>query len=354
MNYKRFQNNQKQQGTRHGEEWIRKYIADVLLMGLLWASLYLQIIYTTEPEVHYFAMAVGLGLSGAAIVTMGSVFIVYSAFVTPMLLTLIFTFFVWDTYTHTIAAFVTMLGLVYLLYTDYKFSMSFLQVLRKNEQLRETELEVLECLGKAGEFRDTDTGAHVIRVGYAAYLLAKAAGLTERDAKLLMLASPLHDVGKIGISDLILLKPGKLTEEEFTTMKEHSRIGSEILKNGKSKVIQLAKIVAASHHEKWDGSGYPNKLAKEDIPIEGRIVAICDVYDALTSERPYKKAWSESEATEILRKDAGSHFDPWLVELFIKELPKIKAFSTQLEEERDTISHPLLQLALEGQSKLFA
>jgi len=354
LNFRHFNNDQKRKDTLRVNQWIGRYVADVLLMGLLWAGLFIQIVFTTDPEFHYFAMAVALGLSGAAIVTMGSVFIVYAAFITPMLLTLIITFFFSGTYTHTIAAFVTLLGMVYLLYTDFKFSHSFLQLLKKNEQLRETELEVLECLGKAGEFRDTDTGEHVIRVGYSAYLLAKAAGLSERESKLLMLASPLHDVGKIGISDLILLKPGKLSEEEFTTMKEHARIGADILKNGKSQVVQVAKVVASSHHEKWDGSGYPNQLAKEDIPIEGRIVAICDVYDALTSERPYKKAWTDDEALQLLRKDAGSHFDPKLIELFELELPKIKEFAKLLVKGIDSNSHPLLLLALEGQTHLIA
>lgn len=344
MNFKRFYQDQDRKDSHQSRQWVRKYVADVLLMGLLWAVLFSMIIFSTEDELHYIAMAVGLGLSGAAIVTMGPVFVVYAAFVSPMLLTLIIIFFMLDSFTHTVSAMVTLLGLVYLLYTDYKYSANFSLLTKQNELLKEIELEALECLGKAGEYRDTDTGAHVVRVGYSAYLLALAIGMTEKEAKLLMLASPLHDVGKIGISDTILLKQGKLTDEEFATMKEHAQIGAGILKNAHSRVMQEAKIVAFSHHEKWDGSGYPLGLAGTSIPLQGRIVAIADVFDALTSDRPYKKGWTEAEAVDFLRKNAGSHFDPQLVEKFIGVLPKIKTFSAQLLQDGDAAVHPLLKL----------
>lgn len=344
-NFRRFYLDQHRQDTGQAGKWVRRYIADVLLMGMLWAILFVQIVHYTTQEYHYIAMAVGLGLAGAAIVTMGAVFSVYFAFVFPLLAALIVTFYLKDTYVYTLTALVTLLGLVYLLYTAYKYSRSFQIILEKSEQLKETELEALECLGKAGEYRDTDTGAHVFRVGYAAYRLAKAAGLAEKDAKTLMLASPLHDVGKIGIPDHILLKPGKLTAEEWEIMKTHAQIGAGILTSANSSVMKLAKTVAISHHEKWDGSGYPHGLAGEAIPIAGRIVAICDVFDALVSSRPYKKPWSEEEALEFLKQSAGTHFDPRLVELFAGEIQQVKAFSTRLDEAHDTNSHLLLQLS---------
>ena len=206
-------------------------------------------------------------------------------------------------------------------------------------------MEALVCLGKAGEYRDADTSDHVLRVGYAAYLLAKSAGFSERDAETIMYASPLHDLGKIGIPDSILLKPGKLTDAEQHAMKSHTRIGAEILKHSQSGVMKLARIVALSHHEKWDGSGFPDGISGEAIPIEGRIVAICDVFDALISRRPYKSIWSDAEAIDFLRQNAGKHFDPWLVELFIQNIPKIKEFAYRLEDhESATGLHPIIQL----------
>jgi putative two-component system response regulator len=149
-----------------------------------------------------------------------------------------------------------------------------------------------------------------------AALLAQALELPEEQVEIIRRAAPLHDVGKIGISDTILLKPGKLTEEEFTTMKSHAAIGARLLTGGRSSFVNVAEIIAGSHHERWDGNGYPNKLAGEDIPIEGRIVAITDVFDALTHERPYKKAWSVEEAQAEIEKQSGKQFDPRVVEAF--------------------------------------
>lgn len=324
---------------------ILDYVTTVFLMGILWAVLFAKIIQQPSQELHYLAMVFGMGLASAAIVTMGAALGVYFVFVTPMLLTLVAGFLLQSSFMHTIAALFMLLGFLFSLYAARKFSGHLQLMLETAEQLKTTEMEALICLGKAGEYRDSDTGNHVLRVGYSSYLLAKAVGFAEADARSLMYASPLHDLGKIGIPDNILLKPGKLTDEEFLTMKRHTRIGAEILKNSKSSVMKMAKIVAISHHEKWDGSGYPNGISGANIPIEGRIVAICDVFDALISYRPYKKVWTDAEAIDFLRKNAGSHFDPGLVEPFIQNIPQIKAFSFQLEDhESATGIHPLIQL----------
>jgi len=184
------------------------------------------------------------------------------------------------------------------------------KVRERTRELEASQLEVLERLAQAAEFRDDDTGKHTQRVGEMAARVASAMGLPKEQIEYIRQAAPLHDVGKIGISDTILLKPGKLTDEEFETIKEHAAIGARLLTNGHSKLVQLAEIIAHSHHERWDGRGYPQKLKEEEIPIEGRIVAIADVFDALTNERPYKKAWPVGEAQSEIEKQSGKQFDP--------------------------------------------
>jgi len=201
-------------------------------------------------------------------------------------------------------------------------------------ELRKSQLDIIRCLGRAGEYRDNETGEHVIRMSKSCQVLALAYGMSERQAELILYASPMHDVGKIGIPDNILLKPGKLTPEEWETMQTHAQLGADILADNESEMVQLARSIALSHHEKWDGSGYPNGLKGEAIPIEGRIAAICDVFDALTSWRPYKKAWTVEEAVALLERDAGSHFDPNLVPLFISILPQVLSIR---EEHQDQI-----------------
>lgn len=181
------------------------------------------------------------------------------------------------------------------------------------DELKRTRLQVIQRLGKASEYKDNETGQHVIRMSLYAKELALQYGLSEFQADKIHNAAPMHDIGKIGIPDHILLKPGKLTEEEFAVMKQHPKIGEEILGESDSGLIALAKSIAISHHEKWDGTGYPYGLAKEDIPLEGRIVAIADVFDALTTVRPYKRAWTVEEATDYIYSQSGKHFDPNLV-----------------------------------------
>lgn len=193
----------------------------------------------------------------------------------------------------------------------------------KADELRATHVDLIQRLGRAAEYKDNETGMHVQRMSRYAKIIALAYGFCEESADDLMMAAPMHDIGKIGIPDNILLKPGKLTTEEYEVMKGHAQIGGKILSNPSSHLIELAHSVAITHHEKWDGTGYPNGLSGDAIPIEGRIVALVDVFDALTSERPYKKAWSTEEAIHYITEQSGKHFDPDLVPLLQQELPKL-------------------------------
>jgi putative two-component system response regulator len=193
------------------------------------------------------------------------------------------------------------------------------RVRRRTAELDQAQQEILERLARAGEFRDDDTGHHTRRVGEGTAAVARELGLPEREAELLRLASHLHDVGKIGIPDTILLKPGRLTPEELAVMREHTAIGAELLSGGRSKLVQLAETIARTHHERWDGRGYAG-LRQEEIPLPGRIVAVVDVFDALIHSRTYKKAWTVEAAVGELRRQAGKQFDPEVVEAFVRAL----------------------------------
>lgn len=189
-------------------------------------------------------------------------------------------------------------------------------------EITKTQREIVEKLGNAGEKRSKETGDHVKRVADYSYLLAKLAGLSEDEATLLKDASPMHDIGKIAIADEILNKPGKLTVEEFEIMKLHTQYGYDIIGSSEREILKAASIVANQHHEKYDGSGYPQGLKDEQIHIYGRITAIADVFDALGHDRVYKKAWELSAILELLEKEKGTHFDPNLVDLFLNNLDK--------------------------------
>ncbi|MDH5484512.1 MAG: response regulator [Gammaproteobacteria bacterium] len=196
--------------------------------------------------------------------------------------------------------------------------------LRKaHKQIHDSRLQIVRRLGRAAEYRDNETGLHIIRMSKMASLLARAAGMDEAAADLVLNASPMHDIGKIGIPDNILLKPGKFEADEWEIMKTHAQIGADILSGDDSPLLSMAREIALTHHEKWDGSGYPNGLRGEDIPLVGRITALADVFDALTSERPYKKAWTVEDALNLIREQSGKHFDPALVEAFEELLPEI-------------------------------
>lgn len=191
------------------------------------------------------------------------------------------------------------------------------------DELVKTRLSVVQRLGRAAEYKDNETGLHVIRMSHFSRLIALAAGFGESWADTLLNAAPMHDVGKIGIPDAILQKPGKLDPDEWAVMQTHPEIGAEIIGDDGSNLLDMAREVALNHHEKWDGSGYPNGLKGTDIPVSARIVALADVFDALTSERPYKSAWPIDKATGLIREQTGKHFDPDLVEAFFQCLPAI-------------------------------
>lgn len=191
------------------------------------------------------------------------------------------------------------------------------------DEIKETRLQIIQRLGMAAEYKDNETGLHVIRMSHYAKLIAEAADLGEEFAEEILNAAPMHDIGKIGIPDHILKKPGKLTPDEWEIMRQHPVIGADIIGIQASGLLQKARIIALTHHEKWDGSGYPYGLAGESIPLEGRITAIADVFDALTSQRPYKSAWSVETAFDFLQQESGKHFDARLVEIFISQKEKI-------------------------------
>jgi putative two-component system response regulator len=205
-------------------------------------------------------------------------------------------------------------------------------VRQRTHDLRNTQLQVVQRLGRAAEYRDNETGFHILRMSHISALLARAIGMSASETEILLHASPMHDIGKIGIPDAILLKPGNFTPPEWEIMKTHSAIGAAILESPTSPLLEMAGVIALNHHEKWDGTGYPGGLVGNTIPLVGRIAALADVFDALTSERPYKSPWPLGKACDYIREGAGSHFDPDLVRIFFEQLPPILEISHRYAE----------------------
>ncbi|MDX8398891.1 MAG: two-component system response regulator [Gallionellaceae bacterium] len=199
------------------------------------------------------------------------------------------------------------------------------RVIQEHQALIDTRLHSLQMLGKAAEYKDNETGLHVVRMSHYSKLLAEAYGWASEDCTLMLHAAPMHDIGKIGTPDRILGKPGKLDAEEWEIMQQHPVVGAKIIGDfaKDSELFKMAQVIALTHHEKWDGSGYPQGLAGEAIPIVGRIVAIADVFDALTSKRPYKDAWTIEKTVQLIKSEAGQHFDPTLINLFVDILPQV-------------------------------
>jgi putative two-component system response regulator len=191
------------------------------------------------------------------------------------------------------------------------------RVQESREDLEDARTELLERLALAAEFRDDDTHEHTQRVGRTAAALAESVGLSTAEIELVRRAAPLHDIGKVGVSDTILLKPGKLSPEEYEVMQQHVPIGGEILAGSRAPLLKMAAVIAMTHHEWWNGMGYPLKLSQSEIPVWGRITALADVFDALTHERPYKAAWPLKRTLTEIRRSSGAQFDPDLVEAFL-------------------------------------
>jgi len=200
-------------------------------------------------------------------------------------------------------------------------------------QIVEQERETIFCLAKAAEYRDPETGAHIERMAHYSRHIARVLGLSIEQQDLLLQAAPMHDIGKVGTPDAILLKPGKLTAEEFAIMKQHALIGYEVLSTSRSPLLQVAAEIAYTHHEKFDGTGYPRGLLGEAIPLFGRIVAVADVFDALTSERPYKSAWTVEDASSMLKSGAGSHFDAACVDAFFTDFGDVLAIKDRFVDD---------------------
>ena len=197
------------------------------------------------------------------------------------------------------------------------------QVRARTTELQETRLQIIQRLGRAAEYKDNETGKHVIRMSHYARLIALHAGVPEQEAELIFSAMPMHDIGKIGVPDRVLLKPASLDDSEWNIMHLHPQMGADIIGEHASPLMQYARAIALTHHEKWDGSGYPYGLTGENIPFVGRLAAIADVFDALTSKRPYKQAWPIQEAVNAIHDGAGYHFDPALIPAFDAALPEI-------------------------------
>ncbi|MEW9698484.1 GAF and HD-GYP domain-containing protein [Paenibacillus sp. SI8] len=205
-------------------------------------------------------------------------------------------------------------------------------------EIEETQKEIIFTMGEIGESRSKETGNHVKRVAEYSYVLALGLGMSQEEADLLKMASPMHDIGKVAIPDEVLKKPGKLTDEEFKIMQNHTLIGYHLLKNSSRRILKTAAIVAKEHHEKWNGKGYPHGLKGEDIHIYGRITALADVFDALGSERVYKNAWDLDRILNLFKEERGEHFDPKVVDTFFEQLPRILKIrdtytDTQLQKE---------------------
>ena len=198
--------------------------------------------------------------------------------------------------------------------------------------LHKAFLDTIHRLALAAEYKDEETGNHIARMSRYSSLIAEKMGFSEKEVKNILHASPLHDLGKIGIPDSILLKPGKLTDEEFTIMKTHTIIGANILAYSKADILQLAEQIAISHHEKWNGRGYPQGLTGNEIPLVGRIVGLADVLDALTSKRPYKSPYPVKTSVEIIKKERGQSFDPRIVDVFLDCIDEIIAIKKDVDK----------------------
>jgi len=212
---------------------------------------------------------------------------------------------------------------------------SNLEIKSAHQELHKAYLDTIHRLVLAAEYKDEDTGNHIRRMSRYSALIAEKLGLPAKEIQNILYAAPMHDVGKIGIPDSILIKPGKLTDEEFDIMKTHTTIGAKILAGSKAEILQVAGVIALSHHEKWNGKGYPQGLAGDKIPLAARIVGLADVFDALTSRRPYKDPFPAEVAFDIIKKERGEHFDPEIVDVFLENIDDVLKIKAEVSTSED-------------------
>lgn len=297
--------------------------------SILWSVAFALIMYHGGAAYDLIALMILIGYMGSSIMSAGVNWPTYLS-LNLISSTTSYTYFLFQDHPVAPVEFIlSAIAIVFIFLSAYRFSEKLQESLGNAYDLQQAKQDVIQVLGRAGEYRDEETGNHILRMSHSCYLVAKQMGYSEEHSKTIQNASTLHDVGKIGIPDRILLKPGKLDKQEMQEMQTHTLIGCEILGSSESPTINMAKKICLSHHEKWNGQGYPNHLKGDDIPIEGRIAAVCDVFDALTSERAYKQAWSEERAIQYIKDNSGTHFDPQVVESFLAVLPEIRQFKTQ-------------------------
>jgi len=207
-----------------------------------------------------------------------------------------------------------------------------------NQELQDSYLDTIHRLVLMAEYKDEEIGDHIVRMGRYCAFIANKCGLTPIEVRHILYASPMHDIGKIGVPDTILMKPGKLTDAEFETIKTHTTIGANILRNPKSEILMVAEQIALYHHEKWNGKGYPHGLSGDSIPLAARIVALTDTFDALTSKRPYKDPYPYEVACDIIKKERGQHFDPAIVDLFLANIDEIGIIKQQNTFEKQSFA----------------
>jgi len=318
--------------VKNRERWLLKNIEGLIILTILISVMLLNyFIYSKVAFLNFYYLPVIIGgyYLGRRLAVLGAFFTILMVwvFVLANLETYLLHSTKFDLYFNLIiwAGFLVITGWVI-----GQLAEKLREDLIASNNLR---LEITQRLSRAAEFKDCDTGLHILRMSHIARLLADALDVDEEWAELIFHAAPMHDVGKIGIPDRILLKAGKLDPDEWEVMKSHSSIGGEILSGGTSELMKMSEAIAMTHHEKWDGSGYPEGLKGENIPLEGRIVAVADVLDALTSIRPYKKAWPMEKALAQIEEQSGKHFDPKVVEALKNIIPDILAIESRFVDQ---------------------
>lgn len=311
-----------------------RFHANVLLTGILWGGGFFYFVQIAPDNLQLISMAITAMLGGGGILTLASSFLAYVLFAVPMISLLGLSFFLLGSEYYFVFTMASFIGLFYLLYTALAHAHNFNEMTRHSKRVQQTQLDLIHALGRAAEYRDEETGEHTQRMSYACYLVALKLGIHKERAQRIEKAASMHDIGKIGIPDKILLKPGKLTDEERAIMQTHTEIELRILEDSESETIQIARTIIEGHHEHWDGNGYPHQREGEDIPIEARIAAICDVFDALISERPYKQAWDYDKALQYLRNNRGKHFDPQIVDAFEASYSRIVEFASAHKDRK--------------------